>query len=202
MLTPMMMYRASAVGLLLVLAACSATREPLRAAMVAQASTGDYGYYEKTLAPDRYEVSYISPRLQAKGDDTDGNGLKAERQLVYELALWRAAQLARDTGHPAFKVEQESSDVDVTVQRDLIYPAYSPFFYPHYRRHHYYDYWPYGYYHNYAPSDYRVRRSGRITVALTVTMLAAATDGAFDTAATEERLRNAHAAATFLKGRY
>src|SRR5262245_52211280 len=89
------------------LAGC-ATRQPPVAAMVAQSVTGDYGYSEKALAPDRYEVTFVSPQLRATRDPDQNHGLESERQRVYDLALWRAAQLAMEKGYLAFKVEQES----------------------------------------------------------------------------------------------
>jgi hypothetical protein len=188
------------VGLALMTAAISGctTRQPPVAAMVAQSATGDYGYSEQMLAPDLYKVTFVSPRLRATQDLGDAHGLAAEKQRVYELALWRASQLAKEKGYPAFLVQQESRDVDVTVQRDPVYPAYpGPYFFGGYCR--WRCGWPYGY--GYWPYDYgyyyRTRAAGRISVDLTVKMLPARTPDSFDTAATEERLRKTHGSATF-----
>jgi hypothetical protein len=188
-------------GLILVMAGVSgcASRTPPVAAMVAQTATGDYGFSEQMLAYDLYKVTYVSPRLRATSDSDDTHGLAAEKQRVYELALWRASQLATEKGYPAFLVQQESRDVDVTVRRDPVYPAYPPvpYFFGHCR---WRCGWPYGY--GYRPYDYgygyyRTRAAGRISVDLTVKMLPTRTPDAFDTAATEERLRMAHGSATF-----
>lgn len=188
------------VGFALMTTALSgcATRTPPVAAMVPQSATGDYGYSEDMLAPDLYRVTFVSPRLRATQDSGNAHGLAAEKQRVYELALWRASQLAKEKGYPAFLVQQESRDVDVTVRRDPVYPAYpGPYFFGGYCR--WRCGWPYGY--GYGPYDYgydyRTSAAGRISVDLTVKMLPTRTPDSFDTAATEERLRKAHGSTTF-----
>lgn len=180
------------------------TRTPPVSAMVAQGATGDYGYSEQMVAPDLYKVAFVSPRLRATPDSDNDHGLVAEKQRVYELALWRASQLAKEKGYPAFLVQQESRDVDVTVRRDPVYPAYPPVPYFGYCRWrcgwpYGYGYWPYRY--GYGYGYYRTRAAGRISVDLTVKMLTARTPEAFDTAATEERLRKAHGSTTFALSR-
>jgi hypothetical protein len=182
--------------LAIALAGC-ATRQPPVAAMVAQSITGDYGYSDKALAPDRYQVTFVSPQLRATRDPDQNHGLDTERQRVYDLALWRAAQLAVEKGYPAFKVEQESRDVNVAV--NTYYPPPAPLFGPFGSW-----YWPYGYgnwpgYYGYDPYyyGYRSRAAGRITVNLIVAMLQQPTDGSLDAVATVERLRKAYGSATF-----
>jgi hypothetical protein len=111
------------------------------------------------------------------------------------MALWRAAQLAQEKKFPAFQVQHESRDVDVTVRRDPIYYPPPIFFDPRCR----WDCdWPFGFWPAY-PYDYSYRTSaaGRVTVNLTVKMLPNATAESLDTAATIERLRKAYASATF-----
>ena len=112
---------------LLLLSACS-SHEPTRAVMVPQTVNGDYGYSDRALDATRYEVTYVSPRLRADVDSDADHGLEGEKQRVYEFALWRAAQLADSKGYPAFKVAQESRDVDVTVNRQHTVPP--PYFGP------------------------------------------------------------------------
>ncbi len=181
------------------IAAGCTTRQPPAAAMVAQSATGEYGYSEQMLSADLYKVGYVSPRLRATQDSDDAHGLAGDKQRVYELALWRAAQLAKEKGYPAFAVQQESRDVDVTVRHD---PAYAPVPFLFGRHCHWRCGWPYGY--GYWPYDYgygyyRTRAAGRISVELTVKMLSARKPDAFDTAATEEWLRQKHASATFAR---
>ncbi|MFM9844732.1 MAG: CC0125/CC1285 family lipoprotein [Dongiaceae bacterium] len=179
-------------AVLLLLSACS-SHEPTRAAMVPQTVNGDYGYSDKALDATHYEVTYVSPRLRADVDSDADHGLEGEKQRVYEFALWRAAQLADSKGYPAFRVAQESRDVDVTVNRQRTVPP--PYFRPWgYRHWPYgpYGYWPYGYGYGWPGYDTQTTASGRITVKLTVELLANAVPGAMDTAATLDRLRKAH----------
>jgi hypothetical protein len=180
------------------------SRPPLAvAAMVPQTSNGDFGYSEKSLAPDLYVVTYVSPRLRATREAADDHGLGGEKQRVHDLALWRAAQLAIEKGFPAFLVQQESRDVNVTVPTVPAYPLYppAPFFpgrycgwdcdWP-------YGYWRYRYYDPYYAERYsRAHTTGRITVNLTVKMLKKPVPGALDAAETAERLRTAYASASF-----
>ncbi len=177
-------------------AACAENRRPAVAAMVPQSTNGVFGYSDKMVAPDLYEVTYVSPRLRATQDADDAHGLAGEKQRVYDLALWRAAQLAQEKKFPAFQVQHESRDVDVTVRRDPVYYPPPPIFFgPRCR----WDCdWPFGFWPTY-PYDYsyRTRAAGRITVNLTVKMLPNATAESVDTAATIERLRKAYGSATF-----
>jgi len=178
------------------LSSCS-SHEPTRAAMVPQSAGGEYGYTDKPLGATRYEVTYVSPRLQASVDGEDTHGLESEKQRVYELALWRAAQLADSKGYPAFRVTQESRDVDVTVNRQRSVPPpyfgpFGPWPYRHWAYRPYgYGYWPYGYDYDW-PAYNRTTATGRITVKLTVELLAAAGEGSLETASTLDHLRKTH----------
>ena len=177
-------------------AACAERRQPAVAAMVPQSANGVFGYSDKMVAPDLYEISYVSPRLRAASDPEGEHGLAGEKQRVYDLALWRAAQIAQEKKFPAFLVQHESRDVDVTVRRDPIYPAYpSPFLWGH----RCWDCdWPFGYWpYYYGYPTYRTSAAGRVVVNLTVRMLAEATADSLDTAATVERLRKAYGSASF-----
>jgi hypothetical protein len=175
-------------------AACAEHHRPAVAAMVPQSTNGVFGYSDKMVAPDLYEVTYVSPRLRATQDADDAHGLEGEKQRVYDLALWRAAQLAQERKFPAFQVQHESRDVDVTVRRDPVYYPPPPIFFGPCR----WDCgWPYGYWPYPYDYSYRVRAAGLITVNLTVKMLASATADSLDTAATIDRLRKAYASATF-----
>jgi hypothetical protein len=194
----MFMWRCLTIAGIVVLGAlttaCTQNRKPPVAAMVPQTTNGVFGYSDKMVAPDLYEVAYVSPRLRATQDADDAHGLAGEKQRVYDLALWRAAQLAQEKGFPAFQVQHESRDVDVTVRRDPVYYPPPPIFFGPCR----WDCgWPYGYWPYPYDYSYRTRAAGRITVNLTVKMQAKATGDSLDTAATIERLRRAYASATF-----
>ena len=191
------LHRGLLLGVLVAAAFASgcASRTPPVAAMVAQSTTGDYGYSEQMLGPDLYKVSFVSPQLRATSDSGDDHGLAAEKQRVYELALWRASQLAKENDYPAFLVQQDNRHVDVTVRRDPVYPPF-PYYWGSCRWHcgwpYGYGYWPY-----YGGYGYQTRAAGRISVDLTVKMLQAPTPESFATAATEERLRTTYGSATF-----
>ncbi|HZF33788.1 MAG TPA: hypothetical protein VE914_08305 [Candidatus Angelobacter sp.] len=175
-------------------AACAENRKPPVAAMVPQSTNGVFGYADKMVAPDLYEVAYVSPPLRATQAADDAHGLAGEKQRVYDLALWRAAQLAQEKKSPAFQVQHESRDVDVTVRHDPVYYPPPPIFFGPCR----WDCgWPYGYWPYPYDYGYRTRAAGRITVTLTVKMLGKATADSLDTAATIERLRKAYGSATF-----
>jgi hypothetical protein len=194
------------VILAVALAACaSKAPPPLVPAMVPISANGDYGYSESALAPDVYAVTFVSPSLSAHGDPEQDYGLDGEKQRVAALARWRAAQLALEQGYPAFQVQSETSDADVTVVDPPGPPPYvlapmrtmsgppcrwdcdrpigywgDPYFNP------VYDNW-----------YRRGHSSGRVTAKLTVKMLRGFVAGAEDAAQTAERLRAAYAAATF-----
>src|SRR5262245_43620656 len=176
------------------LTACAEQRRVPVAAMVPQSTNGVFGYSDKMVAPDLYQVTYVSPPLRATPDADDAHGLAGEKQRVYDLALWHAAQLAQEKKAPAFQVQHESRDVDVTVRRDPVYYSPPPLFFGPCR----WDCdWPFGFWPYPYDYSYRTRAAGRITANLTVKMLATATADSLDTAATIERLRKAYASATF-----
>jgi len=169
--------------------------------MVAQSTNGDFGYAEKSLAPDLYVVTYVSPRLPATPEPADDHALSGEKQRVYDLALWRAAQLALEKGYPDFQVQKESRDVNVTVPTVPGYAyAPAPLFLGHCRWDCDWPFglWPYSYYDPYYAEQYsRSHTVGRITVNLTVKMLSNPADGTLDAAETEVRLRKAYESASF-----
>ena len=177
---------------------CADKPPPRVAAMVPLGTNGDYGYSEKMISPDLYTVRFTSPSLRATEDDAASHGLEGEKQRAYDMALWRAAQLAQQEGKPAFEVQQESRDVDVTVQRDRVYPTYVPGPYFYGRHHRWPGYWP-GYYpYDYGYYDrYRTKVTGRIVVDLNVKLLPKMTDGAFDAAATAARLSKSYGGASY-----
>jgi hypothetical protein len=192
----------------LLAAACTNTpgsQPVLVPAMAPLSATGDYGWSETELAPDRYEVAFVTPSLSAHGDPEDDFGLVGERQRTYDLALWRAAQLAQEKGYPALVVETESRDVEVDIVDPPGPPPYvsaplrtmsgppcrwdcgrpigywgDPYFNPAYDR------W-----------YRRAHSSGRVSATLTVKFLPAPTAGAQNAATTAARLQSIYKSATF-----
>lgn len=193
---------------LTLLAGCSAMYSPPRPAMVALETNGDYGFSETELADDQFQVRYVEPRLQVSSNAADRQAaIEASKQRSYDLALWRAAELATTKGFVALQVVQDRRDADVNVT-DRRYRRLSPFIgygyydYPmhghrpwlpyHYEEYPYFPYYPY-------EDDYfdRQAASARVTATLTVKFLHDATAGAMDAASTAAALKQRYAGATF-----
>jgi hypothetical protein len=105
--------------------------------MVPLGQTGEFGYSERDLGPDRIEVTYTGADIRVSSrEGRDDSRIKAEQAKIHDLALWRAAQIADQRGMAAMKIESETRDTDVQVTRQYV-PAYG--FYPYgWRR---YGYW-------------------------------------------------------------
>ena len=166
--------------------------------MVPRSATGDYGYSDTRIGPALFRVTFTSPKLRANRSPDQSHGLEAERIRVHDLALWRAAELARSLGYAAFAVEQDQRDIDITVERDRNYPAAPyPFLFggPWRWRG---GYWPYGYPPGYALDGYdREVVTGRVKCELTVRMLRAVVADSYDAVATLDRLRKQYGSAQF-----
>lgn len=102
-----------AVFLLVVLAGCaSGPPVPLYSPL---AATQGFGYAEQPLSQTEVRVSYATPALRAHSlGQVERSGWRDERiNLGYDLALWRAAELALAAGYPAFAVADRRSDINV-----------------------------------------------------------------------------------------
>jgi hypothetical protein len=193
------------LALSLFAAGCAKAPPPTVPAMVPRSANGDYGYSETQLGPDLYTVTFVSPSLPAPGSPEFEYGLGGQKARVHALALWRAAQLALANDYPAFRIESESRDIDVTVVDPPPPPPYvstplRTLSGPPCR----YDcddpvgYWDDAYFNPRYDEWYRRAHSfGRARATLTVRMLPALAPGAVDAAATAESLRTAYAASTF-----
>jgi hypothetical protein len=200
-----------AVSMLLasmLLAACS-TPSPPKPAMVAVGTNGNYGYAEVMLEPDRYQVSYLTPRLKVSNSRADREAdIVAEKARAHDLALWRAAQLGREKGFAALKIvdAHTDSDVDTYVQR-----SYQPSFYGYYG----YGYRPYRHYpggfgpvpwfpgdypYGYWPDDYYYQRttsSLRVNSRLEIRFFKTSTEGAQSIDAVIDDMSKKYAQATY-----
>ena len=196
-------------GLIVALAAagCSSTqsRPVLVPAMAALSATGDYGYSETALAPDLYEVTFVTPSLSAHGVPEADYGLIGERRRTRDLALWRAAQLALEQGYPALQVQSESRDLDVEIVDP---PGPPPFVSAPLRTisgppcrwncGRPIGYWGDPYFNPIYDEWYRrAHSSGRASTTLTVKLLPHAVAGAQDAAATAERIHGFYRSSTF-----
>lgn len=167
------------------LAACAAApRMPLMSPLD---GGGGFGYSEQQLGADRFEVSYLGPRTRSslrrekRAADTE-----MARNLAYDLALWRAAELSVQRRFPAFVVEDKKTDIEVEIIDEAFYAPRYPFIHHHgllqSNFHPFYGY-PQGY--------RRVRLQARAV--LIIALLKRPTGGSFDAAATVESLRRKHA---------
>ena len=183
------------VGLTMLTAGCAAPAP--KTAFVAYGDAGNFGYSDTRLGDNLYQVTYVTPFLPTA---TDAAGRDAEiaqqKQQAYELALWRAAQLAQKGGFPALQIENQSNDANVEVRSDPDFgPAPTPFYYnygtgPYYRPYPVYGY-PWGY------TGYTRRAAAIITVQLRVRLQHDVTKDGIDTKATETQLASRYAKTTY-----
>ena len=178
------------------LAAGCATPEP-KPAFVAYGTAGTFGYSDTRLADDLYQVTYVTPYIRTATDEAGRAAeLAQQKQQAYELALWRAAQLAEKAGYPAMQVENQSNDANVELRSEPDFsPAPTPLYYnygtgPYYRPYPVYGY-PWGY------TGYTRRASAIITAQLRVRLLHDVTKDAIDTKTTETQLASRYAKTTY-----
>lgn len=87
------------------------------------AATGNFGFAEVPTAPGHYTVSYTTPpRLTGNYPGPHEQDADAARTLGFDMATWRAAQLAQAQGYTGFRVTDRRSDA--TIYPD---PYYSPY---------------------------------------------------------------------------
>jgi len=200
-------FRHAAIALgaatLLLAGGCSAPAP--RPVMVEQSAEIPYGYNDLDLGDGRFEVTYETPVLRTStGTLSREQDVEAQKQRAYDLALWRAAQIAVDRGYEHFVVVTSSSDADVEVPDDRYDPAYAGFGYGYGHRHYPFGYDPYYYgYDRFSPFAYapppRYKRDAqmRVTVTMTVREATAQEEGAMDAVATVARLSSRYANSTF-----
>jgi len=185
-----------ATSLLGALTACAGDAPAPRPLMAPLAEARSYGYSERSLPSGRIEVRYLGPaRAVPTGGANRREHTERARAEAEDLALWRAAQVARLRGAAAFVVVDKRSDVEVEIRSsDYGYYGYP---YAWYRRPHHgiHRYRPYGY--GYPPLGGGFRDAyAQARVRLTIALLAKPRSGAFDAAKTAERLKRKYAGAT------
>ena len=177
--------------------------------MVPAAPPSGFGYSETELAADRYRVRYRTPEVGVPADEkARTTALEQEKQRAYDLALWRAAQIALAKGYSQLSVLQEHRDAEVRVNRQnfpmapgvygpggMLYPGwiYDPRV-PYYGRPGIGPYWTYD-----DPFAYRTRvsASAEITASLEVSYAKSPSPGSLDAATTTRRLSAAYGSATY-----
>ena len=163
------------VGLFLI-AACGPKEPPPPLLSPVQDNRGKYGYSQEVIGPKRIEISYYAPtRRVPPGGVYREPFTQPSINLAADLALWRAAQIARERGDPRFTVVRRRSDVVVDryrggFHRDPFFGAPFPRYYP-YQRGFGFGY-PYGYpfpYYSYQSFTYEPPRAyGRAIVHMRV----------------------------------
>jgi hypothetical protein len=111
------------------LASCDTT--PLPPPMSPLEVAKYYGYADVPLGDARYQVTYVGPyrrSLRSAGSVLEAN--TTQRTMVYDFALWRAAQLAEAQGLPGVRISNIRSNVN--TYSDSYYDAfYGPGLYPY-----------------------------------------------------------------------
>jgi hypothetical protein len=122
--------RTFALCLLMILGAC-ATPAPTRPAMAPAGQNGDFGYSERDLGPDRVEVTYRGAAIRVSAGNPRADArVQQELDKAHDLALWRAAQIAKTRSMVGIRIEQETRNSDIDVQTHPIYrpgPMFGPF---------------------------------------------------------------------------
>lgn len=191
--------RSFVVLALFALAACSA--DPPRPVMVQLSDEVRYGYADRTLSDGSIEVVYKTPVLRTSASTLSrDDDIEAEKKRAYDLALWRAAQIAIDRGYERIVVDMSHSDAEVEVDENL-YPGYgTPLFGG--SGYGYGGGWPdpYAYRYSpffYAPPYYRSFAYMKVTVTLAVSEADAANAKALDAQATATRLSTQYANSSY-----
>jgi len=153
-------------------------------------STGSYGYAERQLAERRFQVSYDAPVVATYAYPGGQRQQEVEEKVAvaYDLALWRAAELALAAGYPALTVTERDRDVRVEVFGDPYASPFYPFYYPPFPFTHHgprYGLLP----HPFYPGYYEPYAELIVGVTITVEFLDSVAPGALDAGATLDRLR-------------
>lgn len=109
--------------LLLLAALAGCAQEPVRL-YVPYGVEGRYGFSEETLGPTRVRVRYVAPTEFSYDTGFTKEDAAPRVQMAYELAIRRAAELARTAGFDWLAVERRDNDVD--IRRDIEYPPPYP----------------------------------------------------------------------------
>ncbi len=111
-LVPRAQFRGFAVALAAasLLAACQLETSPPLLAPID--SSHDYGYSEKPLGEQRYAITYQGPRHIAAAGPEAERSTAAALQQASDLAIWRAALLAKSAGYEGFRLTDRQAEVN------------------------------------------------------------------------------------------
>jgi hypothetical protein len=121
------MSRRALLLALLLLGACETTPPPPLLSALADTGGYGYGYVERRIGPEDWEVTYVGPvrRTTAYAGPREADQVTARTQ-AFDLMLWRAAQIAVREGFLAFRVGQTQSNVDTRIEDYGYDPLYGP----------------------------------------------------------------------------
>ena len=81
----------------------------------------NFGFSDTRLPDGRYEVSYVAPAMQGFGYRYDQSPTEKQgKSLAFDMAIWRAAQIAQAQGFQGFSVADTKSNSD-NQQRSAYY---------------------------------------------------------------------------------
>ena len=124
----------------------------------------NFGFADTRLPDGRYEVSYVAPPMQGFGYRYDQSPTEKQgKSLAFDMAIWRAAQIAEAQGFQGFSVADTKSNSDIQ-QRAAYYddpwgPSWGPG--PYWSRHRP----PFGW-GDYNPPETSVQVEVKLAVAL------------------------------------
>ncbi len=176
--------------------------------MVAASPDAGYGYSDQRLAPDVYDVRYISPELSLPEDeDARARRVDAEKARAFGLALWRSSQIAAAEGFPYLKIEEDHRDASVEVKRDYAPPpalGLSGFYGPGWPLNSPWGFYgqpglaPFWFYQDpYALQQYSTKVTGRVTASLKVVFARTPAPDFEDAVALGKRLSQQYAGLTY-----
>jgi hypothetical protein len=101
------------LAVLVLVAACAAcATEPGLPLLSPLATAKSFGYAETPRGADRYSVTYATPtRSSFRSPESDASDAEGARTLGYDMAVWRAAQIAAAAGYEGFHVADRQTDV-------------------------------------------------------------------------------------------
>jgi hypothetical protein len=154
---------AALAGLILLLAGCAAA--PSYPLLTPVDVARSFGFSDVRLPDGRYEVSYVAPAQQGYGYRFDQSPTERQgKTLAFDMAIWRAAQIAQSQGFQGFSVADSKSNSDIQ-QRAGYYddpwgPGWGPGPYWGWRRP------PFGWDNYYNPPETTVQVQVKLDVAL------------------------------------
>jgi hypothetical protein len=110
-------------GCAMIVAACAEV--PPRPLLSAWSDQPSFGYLDRRSDETHVEVTYTTPfERTALNEDRRGPAAERLRALATDIALWRAAEIARDGGFPALKVTSSTTSTKVRVYDESTPPRY------------------------------------------------------------------------------